>query len=156
MAFTRDDVKRIDLTVEKYNNGMDYMLNVPGTGNKPNYIDDPQIRLQHFGANLSNNVVDINSNLLGVNKQLNRDHYVPNTRDTHFNDTYKRCTYPVISSTITDQPRTINPAWLLRDAEQNNWQELPTDPQKHTEVLFENNINSRMVEKDLYTARCRM
>ena len=156
MAFTRDDVKKMELTVEKYNDGLDYMLNVPGIGNKPDYIEDPQIRLQQFGANLSTNVVDINSSLLGVNKQLDRDHYVPNTRDTWFNDTYKRFTYPVISSPITDQPRAMNPAWLLRDTEQDNWQYLPIDPQKHTEISFENNINSRMVEKDLYTTRCGM
>ena len=156
MAFTRDNIEKMKVNVNKYENGLSYMLNVPGTGDRPDYIADPQIRLQGFGANLSTNVVDINSNLLGVNKQLNRDHYVPNTRDTWFDDTYKRFTYPVISSAVTDQPRAMNPAWQIRDLEQNNWDYLYSDPQKHTEMTFDNNINSRMEEKDIYTANCRM
>ena len=43
-----------------------------------------------FGANLSINVVDINSSLAGVNKQLDRDHFVKNTRDPAFNNYYLR------------------------------------------------------------------
>jgi hypothetical protein len=155
MATTRDNREKMEFNVDKYSDGINYMLNVPGTGNRPDFIADPQIRLQKFGANLSTNVVDINSNLLGVDKQLNRDHYVPNTRDTWFNDTYKRFTFPVISSAITDQPRASMPAWNIRDLEKNNWNYLHTDPQQNTEMMFDNNINSRMVEKDIHTAKCR-
>ena len=156
MAFARDNVEKMEFRVDENNNSLGYMLNVPGTGPKPDYIGDPQIRLQKFGANISVNVVDINSELLGVNKQLARECLVPNTRDNAFNDTYKRYTYPTISTAITDQPRATMPAWELRGLEQNNWNYLPNDPQKHTELLFPNNMNSRLVEKDVYTAKCGM
>ena len=154
MACTRSDVCERILTVDKYNQGLSYMLNVPGNGTTPDYFDDPQIRLQKFGANLSANVVDINSKLEGVNKQLNRDHLVKNTRDPAFNPDYHRYTYPVIKSAITDQPRATNPAWELRSLEQSRWDYLPENPQLHTEISFTNNIDSRMTEKDDYKLRC--
>ena len=154
MACTRSDVCERILTVDKYNQGLSYMLNVPGNGTTPDYFADPQIRLQKFGANLSANVVDINSKLEGVNKQLNRDHFVKNTRDPAFNPDYRRYTYPVITSAITDQPRAMLPAWELRGLEQNRWAYLPTNPQLHTEISFTNNIDSRMTEKDNYKLRC--
>ena len=154
MAFTRDDINKIKLTVDRANDSLSYMLNVPGNGETPNYIADPQIRLQCFAGNISANMVDINSNLLGVNKQLDRDTSVRNTRDPYFNDTYKQYVYPEFTSAITDEPRTMNPAWQVRDLEQNNWTYLHENPQANTEVQFENNISSRMIEKDLYTQRC--
>ena len=50
MAFTRDDdVNKTKLDVEQANNSLGYMLNVPGNGTTPDYIVDPQIRLQGFG-----------------------------------------------------------------------------------------------------------
>ena len=32
-----------------------YMLNVPGNGDKPEYMEDPHIRLEKWGGNLDNN-----------------------------------------------------------------------------------------------------
>jgi hypothetical protein len=154
MAFTRDDTNKMKLNVDRANDSLSYMLNVPGTGNTPNYIVDPQIRLQGFGGNISVNVVDINSMLLGVNKQLDRDCSVENSRDPNFNDTYKQYVYPEMTSAITDQPRAMHPVWQVRDLEQNDWAYLHENPQANTEILFDNNINSRMVEKDIYAAKC--
>ena len=89
MATSRDDPAAIECRLNQYNNSLGYMLNVPGNGAYPNYIVDPQIRLQNFGANLSVNVVDINSKLLGVSEQLSRDCVGPvignTTRDAYFN-----------------------------------------------------------------------
>lgn len=156
MAFTRDDNNKTKLNVERANDSLSYMLNVPGNGTHPEFIADPQIRLQGFAANISRNIVDINSMLLGVNKQLDRDCSIQNTRDNNFNDTYKLHNFPVNTSAITDQPRTINPAWQIRDLEQNNWNYLHTNPQQTTEIQFENNIDARMAEKDIYRANCQM
>ncbi len=157
MASTRDDIDKIKLNVNQANDSLSYMLNVPGTGDRPNFIADPQIRLQRFGGNVSENVVDINSMLLGVNKQLTRDcptYWTLTSRDPNFNDTYGRYTYPEIGTAITDEPRTMNPAWQLRDLEQNNWAYLHKNPQENTEITFENNIHSRIAEKDMHAAKC--
>ena len=72
MATSRDDLAAIECRLNQYNNSLGYMLNVPGNGAYPSYIVDPQVRLQNFGANLSVNVVDINSKLRNKNTKTYR------------------------------------------------------------------------------------
>ena len=57
MAFTRfhDDPCRIQKYLEESSNIGKYILNKPGNGDKPEFIDDPYIKIQNWGANLSNN-----------------------------------------------------------------------------------------------------
>ncbi len=156
MASTRDDRAEISCRLNQYNNSMGYMLNVPGNGTHPDYIVDPQIRLQGFGANLSVNVVDINSKLLGVNNQLSRDCHVPNTRDPNFNADFKKLTFPSITHAITDQPRTTMPAWELRGVDRTNWDFPLRNEQDHVETQFVTNIDSRQDEKDTFRSTCGM
>ena len=155
MAFTRgfDDKDRINMFLDQDVNMLQYMVNVPGNGTNPYYIEDPQIRLEKFGANISDNIVDINSYLKGLNKVLSRnqnENENKNKKDQSFNNKYIRNYFPTISSAITDQSRTITPAWALRDLQQNNWAYLHQNPQTNTELMFENNISSRILEKDNY------
>ena len=49
---------------------------------------------------------------------------------------------------FTEQPRAIMPAWTARDLEQNNFDYLPLDPQEHTCIPFQNNLNTRLIERD--------
>ena len=154
MAFSRDDNAKTLCKLNEQNKSLGYMLNVPGNGLYPDYFNDPQIRLQKFGANLSRNVVDINSELLGVNKQLDRDHFVKNTRDPKFTLYYDKYVFPSFNKEITHQPRATEPAWQIRGLETCNWDYPLFDPQKHIERNFANNINSRQLEKDQYRAKC--
>ena len=156
MATSRDDPAAIDCRLNQYNNSLGYMLNVPGNGAYPSYIVDPQIRLQNFGANLSVNVVDINSKLLGVSEQLSRDCIGATTRDAYFNPDYKQMTFPSITHAVTDQPRTMMPAWELRGLDRNNWDFPLRNEQSNVEMRFANNINSRQDEKDAFKATCGM
>ena len=153
MASTRigNDRDRMEFNQDTYHNSLGYMLNVPGNGVKPDYIEDPHIRLQKFGANISSNITDINSNLNGVNKTLSRDGPAAPGRDPDFNDMYRRHVYPTINTAITDESRATMPAWQVRDLEQNNWNYLPNNPQAHTEMTFMNNVDSRNLEKDRQT-----
>lgn len=154
MAFTRlfydkDNVKiRLD---EDYNN-LNYVVNVPGNGEKPYFIDDPQIRMQKFGANLSHNLVDINSSLLGLNEILSRDQIKANNgrsgNSEPFNDTFSKINFPSFEKAVTDESRMMMPAWALRDQEQVNWQYLHYNPQIKAEMNFENNLSSRILEKN--------
>ena len=148
MSFTRcyDDKDRINICQDRDVDICKYILNVPGNGNRPSFINDPQIRLQKFGANISSNIVDVNSNLKGIDRQLDRD--CINNADKLSTGLYLRNIFPEIGSSLTEQPRAMLPAWQLRDLEQNNFNYLHSDPQKHTEILFANNISSRILEKD--------
>jgi hypothetical protein len=158
MAFTRgyDDKERVQQYLEREVDMCKYMVNVPGNGVRPSYIDDPHIRLQKFGGNLSNNVTNVNSGLIGIAGRLDTECVQKrNGNEQMIKDNYSEISFPVISKAITDEPRAIMPAWQIRDLEQNNWNYLHTNPQNHAEVLFENNLSSRILEKDSYNNACR-
>ena len=70
MAFTRfnyDECRTKKILQESTGPGR-YILNTPGNGCKPCFINDPQIRMQGWGANLRSvpggAPIDINSDLL--------------------------------------------------------------------------------------------
>lgn len=155
MSFTRlfyDKNNVNDRLKEDYNN-LKYNLHVPGNSSLPYYIDDPQIRLQKFGANLSNNLVDINSSLLGIDKKLSR-HYCnkDNYNTNKLNNNFSKILFPDYKEAITDESRATMPAWNLRDQENINSTYLHYNPQIKSEIRFSNNISSRILEKDNY--RC--
>ena len=78
------------------------------------------------------------------------------SRHPNFNPIYKQFTYPSIETSITDQPRTINPAWEIRGLERIQWSYPLLDHQAHTEMKFAHNINSRQDEKDAFRKKCGM
>ena len=81
MSFTRfhDDPCRINKQLQESTDPGRYMLNVPGNGDKPCFMEDPYIRLQKWGANLHTNTINLESELIGlsINKNKNRN----NNRD---------------------------------------------------------------------------
>ena len=46
-----------------------------------------------------------------------------------------------------------NPAWWYRDLEQNHNYILPLNPQENTCIPFQNNLNTRILEKDYFVAK---
>ena len=54
---------------------------------------------------------------------------------------------------VTDESRVTNPAWWYRDLEQNHRYILPLDPQENTCIPFQNNLNTRILEKDNFVAK---
>jgi hypothetical protein len=110
---------------------------------------DPQIIPQKWGGNLWTHSIDIQSSLLGIDRQLNRDCLEK--------DKYKRQTvyaspidYPVCDTLTTEQSRAIMPAWTARDLSQNHAYILPKNPQLNTEMPFQNYISTRILEKDSF------
>ena len=153
MAFTRfnDDPCRIMKQLQESTDQGRYILNVPGNGDKPCYIDDPYIRLQGWGANLMINSINIENELRGMTQPINKDCSKENNYK-YQNNNYKMQEYPVISN-ITEQPRATQPAWLLRDVEYINNTILPLNPQENTTLMFPNNLNTRILEKDYYITK---
>ena len=162
MAFTRfhDDPCRIQKYLEETTYVGNYKINVPGNGDKPSFINDPHLRMQKWGANLSENKTQLESDLMGITRKLNRDSIQQNNYlDYNYNNNlYNQNIYPVQSNEITHQPRATNPAWEVREIDSintpnipNNFKYLLLDPQKHVCIPFHNNISSRIVEKDYYS-----
>ena len=148
MSFTRfhDDPQRIKKYLQESTDQGRYMLDVPGNGPNPYFMEDPFIRLQKWGANLHSNTVNIESALIGVGDKLTHDCLL-NTK------TFPKAK-PINSPAchpFTEQPRTTHPAWTARDLQQDHFKILLLDPQENTCIPFQNNLNTRLIEKDLFT-----
>ena len=150
MSFTRfhDDPCRIKKQLEESTGPGRYMVNVPGNGLKPCFMEDPYIRLQKWGANLQTNCINLESNLMGLGRNLNRDCATVNTY-TQDKVESMPSEYPSCQP-FTDQTRATNPAWTARDLEQVNWCFLPLDPQENVCIPFQNNLNTRLLESDFF------
>ena len=150
MAFTRfhDDPCRIMKQLQQSTDPCLYYLNQPGNGTTPPFMGDPQILLQKWGANLRTNTINLESNLMGMDRPLGKD-----CLNTVYQDTTpasRQMDYPVYQKEVTEQPRTTNPAWNARDLEQTKWWILPLNPQENVCLPFQNNLDTRKLEKDNY------
>jgi hypothetical protein len=156
MANTRFfyDRCRVEKQLQESTDQGRWILNVPGNGDRPDYIADPQIRIQGWGANLMTNSVDLESELRGVNRRVGTDCL---GKDQYNNKKYmvptKAISYPVNSSLTTEQSRVIMPAWTARDLEQVDWYYPPLNPQENTCIPFLNNLSTRILEKDHFVQK---
>jgi hypothetical protein len=152
MSFTRfhDDPARIKKELQESTGAGRYVLNTPGPGDKPCYMEDPYIRAQKWGVNIMTNTVDIETELWGLSRQLTRDTHVNEYRTPKASDASRkneRIQYPSCSPFV-DQSRATHPAWMARDLEQDNWKMLPLDPQRNVFMPFQNYLSTRILEKD--------
>jgi hypothetical protein len=153
MSFTRfhDDPCRVEKQLQESTGPGRYLLNTPGNGDKPCFMEDPFIRLQKWGANLRTHPICIGSDLRGLTRPLTLDCTEENNYATHAVQS-AAVTYPTCLPT-TDQTRATNPAWTARDLEQVDWWTLPLDPQENVCIPFHNNLSTRILEKDYFVAQ---
>lgn len=153
MSFTRfhDDPCRINKQLQESTDPGRYMLNVPGNGDKPYYIEDPYVRIQGWGANLRTNTINLESNLKGLNQPLSRDcmqnNYLKTTVDS------SPISYPSCCPSFVEQSRVTHPAWTYRDLEQTNWYYPQLNPQENVCFPFQNNLSTRILEKNNYVTK---
>jgi len=129
-----------------------WILNVPGNGDKPCYMEDPQIIPQKWGANLRTNTINLESDLRGVNRHLSRD-CLGKDEYQQYNVPNQAIQYPSCSALTTEQSRATNPAWWYRDLAQNDWSYPPLNPQANVCIPFQNNLSTRILEKDYFTPK---
>jgi len=149
MAFTRFkyDKSRVDkqLTEETYT--ARYMLNTPGNGTSMPFQEDPHTRLQMWGANFAENALDVENDLMGITRKANRDNLKFDYKKTA--TTLETKHYPTNSSHVS-QSRVETPAWEVRSVMPDRGNFLFYNPQEHIEREFQNNLNTRMLQKDMY------
>lgn len=158
MSFTRfrDDPDRIRKQLQQSTDVGRYLLNVPGQGDKPMYVEDPYLRAQLWAGNIMTNSVDIETELRGLSRTLNRDtpdnfhHAIRASQATRSNE---MIACPTRAGSAVEQTRATHPAWMLRDVEQDNWKMLHFDPQEHVFRPFLNNLSTRILEKDNFKPR---
>jgi hypothetical protein len=129
-----------------------WILNVPGNGSKPCYMSDPQIIPQKWGGNLRTNTVNLESDLRGVNRKSSRD-CLGKDEYKKYNVPNQAIEYPNCNDLTTEQSRATNPAWWYRDLEQVDWYYPPLDPQANVCLPFQNNLSTRILEKDYFTPK---
>ena len=90
----------------------------------------------------------IENSLLGLDSKLSKD-CIENVKKMPNSNLiiYPSC------QPITEQPRATHPAWTALDIEQNNFQSLYLDPQENTCIPFQNNLNTRLIERDNFKAK---
>ena len=151
MSFTRfnyDEARSFKKMIESTGPGR-YCLNTPDVipkgSNLPLYCNDPHIRLQGWGANLreSENKIDIDSYLLG--------YYNFNTHDYKSNPDIKTIKLETTDTPqYTDESKATHPPREYKTVEVNRFQYLYEDPQRHYNMPFANNIDSRDIAKKEY------
>ena len=149
MSFTRfhDDPCRIQKQLQQSTDPGRYMINVPGNGTEPVFMMDPYMRMQKWGANLMTDTINLESSLMGLDRKLDRD--IKKYDDKPIKS--KRIRYPDCKP-ITDQPRATHPAWTARDLQQDHTYILPLNPQENVCMPFQNNLSTRILEKEHYVS----
>jgi hypothetical protein len=150
MAFTRfhDDPHRIKKQVQESSGAGRYYLDTPGQGMDLPFVEDPQIRMQYWGANLRTNTVDLESDFLGLTRHLNRDLI-------GLND-YKRYAAPTShvsyrnETPYVQESRATHPAWTYKDQDHTRWEAPLLNPLNGLEKGFHENVQTRILEKDYY------
>jgi len=150
MSFTRfhDDPIRIHKQLEQTTFIGRYMLDVPGPGANITFMEEPQIRMQKWGANLRENTVNLESDLLGMTRKYNRDL-------VDINDYTK---YAVIAPEVNwgvtkpfvEESRTSHPAWMYKSLEVDRWENPILNPLNNIEKQFIDNLQTRILEKDYH------
>jgi len=150
MAFTRfkDDEARIQKQMEEMTYVGRYQLDVPGPGVDLPFMEDAQIRMQKWGANLQTNVVNVESDLFGMSRQLQRDDVNKNDYTKHAASTMQQH-YPNVQPFV-EESRASHPAWMFRDYDTGRLDIPLKDAQNHLEIPFQNNQLSRTMAKDEY------
>jgi hypothetical protein len=148
MSFTRfhDDPYRIQKQISESSYAGRYALNVPGPGDRLPFIEDPQIRLQNWGANTRTNTIQIENDLYGLTRKINRDSVDYITASV----SSSQVSYPDEPNVIVQESRATHPAWMYRNPEIARWEEPFLNPLANTEKKFYDNIQTRILEKDYF------
>ena len=75
---TKDRENKIQYDLEVLSHENNYTFSKPGNGTSLAYMKSPQIRLQEWGGNLRTNKTEIEDDLRGKTRMLNRDHITEN------------------------------------------------------------------------------
>jgi len=149
MAFTRyhDDAARIRKGLEISTFSCNYTLDTPGPGIQVPFLEDSQMRLQKWGANMCSDSTNLESEFRGLGRPLNHD--VKTYQDYPIYKGYQ-ISFPS-SDVHVEESRVSHPAWMFRDLEQTRWEVPLINRQAHAILPFDDPIQTRILAKDNYT-----
>tara|TARA_B100001093_G_scaffold518355_1_gene602886 strand:- start:1830 stop:2318 length:489 start_codon:yes stop_codon:yes gene_type:complete len=152
MAFTRfnyDDA-RVKKNLQQATGPGRYILDKPGWGAKPGIFNDPQMRINTWGANLTkdfDHLIDVETLLWNKDTKLSK--YNCNYKFVkQMNKSSTGHQFPVYNKPVTDESRATHPAFQYRDLQQHQPTPLFFNPQQNIDLRFPNNVNTRLIERD--------
>lgn len=155
MSFTRfhDDPARIQKQLEESTYTGRYFLNTPGQGVLMPFEEDVYVRCQGWGANLTTNTVNLESDFRGLTRKANRD--LPAVNE-HLKQSVEA--YPLQYASAqprTDQSRASCPAFQFRDMDMayNRFEYPFLNPQDRIEYEFPTQLQTRILEKDTHRTK---
>jgi hypothetical protein len=92
--------------------------------------------------------VNLESDLLGLTRPLNRD--LVDINDYKVNSVPTSQPYYRSSQPFVEESRASHPAWMFRDLEHSRWETPFLNPLNGLEKGFHENIQTRILEKDLF------
>lgn len=150
MAFTRfhDDPARIQKSLQESVYSGDYYINAPGPGVYVPFQNEVQVRMQKWGANMYTNTVNLESELLNIDKKLGAH---AADRFDHIKQTVM--TGPVafpVTNPFTEESRATHPAHMYRALPHDNWSYPQLNPQNMAtiELPFIADIQTRIIQRD--------
>jgi len=143
-----DDPFRIQKRLELAQGPGNYYLNVPGPGTELPLEDDVHVRMQRWGANIMTNTVNLESDLLGITRGINR-----HATDAILYDVAKPKTTPLsfpVQNPFVEESRASHPAWMYKDLEHSHWSFPQLNPQNLAtiEQPFLYDVQTRILQRD--------
>ena len=86
------------------------------------------------------------SDLRGLTRKFNKD--LPGINDHNKHGAAPNAPYFKTQQPLVEESRVTHPAWMYKDLEQTRWETPLLNPLNGLEKTFENNVPSRLVEKD--------
>ena len=104
-----------------------------------------------MGGNLSNNPVSLESDLRGLTRKLTRDHVekIHAKKNKIYNEVMS---YPTNKDRHINPEQSLHPVWTFRDKQQMRYDILFLNPQENVCIPFQNNLNTKLLEKDYFTS----
>jgi hypothetical protein len=128
-----------------------YQIGTPPQYATASFAPEPTIRQQMWGASLNSQFIktDVESDLLNLNRPTTKticNQYDPTTDKINQAEpeTMKEESFPQTFSRLVDPPCT------MRSTGWNRWEWLCENPQENVMMPFDNNITSRLQQKDQY------
>lgn len=152
MAFTRfhDDVCRINKYVEESTAPGRYVFGTPGPGSHVPFETNPYYRLQKYGANLTSNSLNVESDLLGMTRPLSHDCYNYKTNAVDYKTVYQHLG---TQHSNVEESRSVLPAYMIldKDVTEYRFTQLYRDAQRGAKSdFFFNNNSSRVQTKEVF------
>lgn len=151
IASIRNDPGRLRKEAEMSSYTSRYHLCMPGPGIDAPIPDDVHVGLQSWAGNWAKNRIDLESDLHGQTRVLNRDHLNGAEYQAHATVIEPAVRY-THNTPFVEETRASHPAWMFRGVEIPRWEEPWLNPQALSAIErpFSTNIQSKLLDRDAY------